>query len=96
MLNVVLNVLSWFPSSVDNECSLRCWNPVQNNSGTYGGIEQHDVASEEDCKALCVNTESCIGIDWTIDANSCWFQTRERSIFNRPGLNHWSLVNCTG
>ena len=79
-----------------DECSPRCWNPVKPNSNVYGGIEQGRVTNEEECKALCVNNGTCIGVDWNTIRNGCWFQMEEGDIDNNENINHWSLANCTG
>ena len=79
------------------ECSPRCWNPVQLNSGVLGATKLEGAENEEECKSLCLNNGTCIGVDWDTISNGCWFQlTAVDKVYAVTNVNYWSLANCTG
>lgn len=80
-------------------CSQLCWT-VQRMTQVLTGMRRNS-SNEAECKDLCANDGTCIGVDYNSNQASpsgygCWFiVTPNGELHNNSDVNHWSLVNCT-
>lgn len=96
--NIITYILKFYIIGVglcQDQCLRKCWKGMLGKQ-VAGGLQVPNVASENDCKDLCANNGTCVGIDWGQWGSGCWFQMTPTNIYNsRSDVNHWDLVNCS-
>ncbi len=68
------------------------------NMSSTGGIEQDtSLDDQKKCKAACLQTTTCLGIDFEILTKKCYFHTKtilDKDAQAAPNVNQYRRVSC--